>query len=776
VIQIIDAAPDLVSEATTRAWKADARTVSPISAFNTFLATINLPGQVRKVFGAEVDAEFFQIVSQPSEAGRVITASDTLAESEPVAVLSDHLWHSISASNAIEGTTRIGINGRSYLIIGVLPASFLYPPNTDVWVARNHTLTARRDDARVKTVVGRIVNAASAAQITAELSPALRDVAGSRPASGGSGAAAPRVQITSLSDALRPSLHSTDWTILIVSLAVFCLGCINGVGAMLARSLTREREFAVRRALGATNRRLAGEVFAEHTIVVVAAIAMAMVLVVSIQTFVIQRMDLIAYGIPDFRANRMIFVLLAVGAAISATLVALFPVLGTSRHNVQSGLRGGQSTVDGRQRWVRETLVVAEITCALVLLIQGGTIARAFLRTQSLNPGYATEGVAFALVELGGAHFGDTTYARTLAGQAEASVATLPGVTGSAVWGTSYISAGSPQTAFTIEGETEPQRHRGAPILELDISPNFFRVLGIHLTKGTEFGGAGGPATGTEVIVSEATAKGFWPGEDPIGRRFKLGPPDSQSPWLTVIGVSENTYPVHPTGILFVAEGGAAGASVFPQMFRPLRDGRATTPAFQATAGFSVAATVLANPRLIARGLSGTVQQIDPDAYITNIGSLRDYLRTPGPVSHLRGSIATLLFTGSIGLILALFGIYTLVVDSVTQRQREMAIRLSLGAGPSMLVRSAALAGGRSALLGSTIGGVVACWLVFLLRHEVFGISSTARQGRLFGVGALDPATISISLGLVVGTVLVASYVPARAVAHIDPLIILRDD
>jgi putative ABC transport system permease protein len=720
------------------------RSLAAVAGYRGDAATLVFPaGDPVRVPASIVTASFFDVLGVPALLGRSFSAGDA-GHGEALAVISHAAWQQeFSADPGIAGRL-VRANGAGYTITGVMPPSFNFPGGVKIWLLSPKPvptppidvpgdLLADRNVGYFQAIA-RVRPGVSAAALTEDL-PLVASSITERSAGG-----APRPGLTAvpLRDSLVGDVRAALFVLFGAVGVVLLIACANVASLLLARTSGRQRELAIRASLGAGRGRLIRQLLTENLVLGagggVAGLFVgvwAVGLLVSVMPDGIPRVEEIAL---DWRVA---------AAALGMTLLSvmffgLVPALQASRTNAavslkEAGVRGG-----GARARTRAALVVAEVALTLVLLVSAGLLANSFLRLQRVDPGFLTEQVTLVSLPVPQARYPDSErqaafYRRVLEG-----IADHPAIASVALVFPSPLEGTSAQGSFSIEGRPEgPGAER--PLAGIaSISPDYFATMGMRLVSGRGFTDADRQPAPAVAILNMAAARRYWPDEDPVGRRFRYNL--RADDWITVVGVVADTRNV------------GLQAQPAPQVYLPFD--RFTLPFM------NIAVRSAAGTGVVASVARSEVAATDPELPVDRVYPLARVVAES--VGEPRFRTLLLGLFAAIALVLAAVGLYGLISYSVTQRTREIGIRVALGARPRQVMLPVLREGLRLALLGMGLG--LAGALVATRALAVF----------LFGVGTTDPLTFAAVSGLLLGVALLASYIPARRALRVDPVTALR--
>jgi putative ABC transport system permease protein len=530
---------------------------------------------------------------------------------------------------------------------------------------------------------------------------------------------------------------------------VLLIACLNVANLSLAQALTRQKEIAVRTAMGAQRGRLIRQLLTES--VLLSAVGGALGLIVAF------------WGLRAFAgwlpANIPVPVEIAVDARILAftcgvilvtgLLAGLVPAFQTTRPDLSKTLREGTrgNSAAAPSRWIRSGLVVVEVAFAAVLVIAAGLLIRSFARVTSVDPGFRAENVLALEVVLP-----ESKYPREQRASFQNSVlerlGSLPGVTAAGGVSNMPMSGEENIEGLNIEGRPAPKPD-DFPLADFrSATPGYFEALGIQLLRGRVFEVRDTDQSPPVAVIDETMVKAYWPDEDPIGKRFRLGPPPEVNPgaeaepWITIVGIVRN---VRHSGLHIEAR---------PQMYMP----HAQAPRGQMT--FMVHSQ--SDPKLLVNQARSAIYGVDRDQPVSKVQTMESVVAES--VAGRRFNMILLGVFAALALVLASVGIYGVTAYSVSQRTREMGLRMALGAQPGQVLRMVVREAGALAVAGIFAG-------------LVLGLLATRLMASLlFGIGTTDPGTFtSVSLALALVTV-AAAWLPGRKATRVDPMVALRNE
>ncbi|HEV8197846.1 MAG TPA: ABC transporter permease [Gemmatimonadales bacterium] len=729
--------------------KEQSRTLDVVAAIRPQTSTIlGDGGEPERLPAYVVTPEFFDMLGASPAMGRGFRADDGQEGAEKVIVISNALWRRRFGGDPAILSRQVNVGGFIRTIVGVMPPGVAFPDapvgflreRGDLWIPSNYQ--SLRGDGRGNqfiSVLARRREGVTTAQARADLelvSARLRaqfpDRYGEKAVKGWKFTTVPlRDQMVG---AVRPVLLVLAGAVGLVLL----IACVNTANLLLARGALRQREVAVRLALGADRPRLLRQMLTESTTLSLVGGGLG-VLLASVSVPLLLHLD--RGNIPRIEGTRVSGVVLGFSLGVSlltGLLVGIVPALQHSRTDLRSALgEGARGASDGRgRRRLRSALVAAQIAMALVILVAAGLLGRSFAALQTVQPGLDPRGVLSIDLTLPRVKYDSSAKIIAFYDRLVAEASRIPGAT--AVSAIYPLPLGGDGWSGSIEVEGLLQ-HPGDPEPHAEYSvamPGYFRTLGVPLRAGREFTSADTKAAPLVAIIDERLARKYWPGQNPIGKRFRGG-----DDWTTVVGVAGH---VHRNGPAEEGEG---------QIYMPL--------AQYTQRGMSIVVHTDGKPSALASSLRQAVKAVDPDLPTAQIRTMDELMVQA--TSRPRFNLLMLAVFALVALGLASIGLYGVMSYLVAQRTREIGIRIALGGQPGhvrrMVVRESLLI----SVAGLAIGGAISLAL------------SRVVAGLLFGVRATDPPTY---IGIVLLLLVVsagASYGPARRATRVDPLTALHE-
>ena len=697
-------------------------------------------GDPERIIGSAATANLFNVLGVDPLLGRVFTPDEEQIGQNRVAVLSYGLWQRRFGKDPNIIGQQILLSDVNRTVIGIMPPSFQYPyKDADIWVP----LALNENQKRVRGSfayysIGRLKPGVSIEQARAEMGSIASSLESQYPDQlEGFG-----VNLVPLHEQVTGTVRPALLVLLGTVAFVLLIACANVANLLLARAAGREREIAIRTALGASRTRLIRQLLTESALMGIAGGVVGLLVakwglsaLIALSPEDIPRLDQI--GIDGRVLGFTLLISLATGLVFG-----LVPALQASKPDLNESLKesGRSSTAGVERRRVRSTLVVLEIALSLILLIGAGLMIKSFSRLQKVDLGFNPDRLVSMNIQLSRTKYQGPQSAAFFRQLIE-RVESMPGVESAGAISAIFIDALPNSTNFTIEGKPPFPTAEQIETPVDTVTPSYFRTMGIALLRGREFTEQDGLESQPVTIINDTFAQRFWPGEDPIGQRYKFGDSTSDAPWMTVVGVVGD---MRRTGL---------DVDVRCETFLPYTQ--------QRFVGFlSLVVRAKSDPRGIANAVRDQVWAIDPNQPVSHIRTMDQLL--DGMMAQRRLNMVLFALFGGVALVLAAVGVYGVISYSVTQRTHEIGVRMALGAGRGDVLRMVLKNGMALVLIGIAIGLVAAFGLTRLMSSLLFGVSAT------------DTATFVIISGILSFVAFAACLVPALRAIKVDPMIALR--
>lgn len=722
-------------------WKAQTQSFEGMAA--VLYTSFNLTGygEPQKVNGNAVSAELFPLLGVRPALGRGFTHEEEKPGSDKVVILSHGLWRNTFGGEPSIVGRDILLGGEKYTVVGVMPEGFHFlEPYTRVWVplAQSPEDWANRGG-HYLTVVGRLKQGVSVEQADADLKAVTARIAHDNPEEAGD----LRAYVLPLREQVSGQVRR-PLLILVVAVAfVLLIACANVAGLLLARSAARRKEIAVRVALGASRARVVRQLLTESALLSAAGGVAGLLLTLWSFAFLRQLVPpSLAASAPLTVDGRALLFTLAV-SLLTATLFGLAPALQASKAGPADALKqgGGRGAVGGRG--LRGAFVIAEVALALVLLVGAALLIQSLQKLRGQYAMKEPEQVLTLRTVLPGNRYQEHAQREAFYDAVLGRVRALPGVVSAGYTTAVPLAWKGGTSGFVVEGSVlDPKL--GYDAIHRQVTAGYLESLGLPLKAGRYFTETDGPQGQPVAVINEAMARIYFPNGDALGKRFKVGDPDSKRPWLTVVGVVGD---IRQMGIEAPAK---------PEFYLSYK--QVNFQPWFAPAHLVMRTSV--EPTSLVSSVRREVYAVDPEQPIANVQTMEEIL---GEESAQRRVGMTLLaaFAG-LALLLASLGIYGVLSFFVAQHTQEIGVRLALGARPRSILALVLGKGMRLALAGLGLGLCGALLLTRLI------------ESQLFGVSASDPFTYAGLALLLAIVALLACYLPARKAMKVDPMVALR--
>jgi predicted permease len=723
-----------MSPANYRDLKRRSSSFEAMGAFAGDSANLVGGGEPRRLSVAAVTAEVLSVLGVRPLLGRAFESSDA----ERSAIISYGLWQSQFGGDAGVIGRSIDLNGAPFTILGVMPPAF-YFPGRQVQMWRH--LTFRDEDFANRTnnyleAVGRLKPGVTFEQARSELMTIAERLGREYPDTN----AETGVSVFRVRDNMSPRVRIILVTLTGASLCLLLLTCASLANLMLARASAQERELAVRAALGADQRRLLRQLITQSIVLTLCGglggILIARLSVPLFSTLVPPTLPLATQPELDVR----VLGVAALFTCLTALGFGVFPALRAGRTSF-APLRDGTRTAGGAKQRVRSLLVAVEITMSVVLLITSGLLIRAVWRVQAVDPGFVAEGVTTLKTTLPRPKYDSPGRRNEFYREVLTRVRALPVVHSAA------FTSGLPMvvtgliTGVEIPGQKIVNPRTGGGVSHRWITSQYFRTMGIPILRGRDVEDSDTGDRAWVAVVSASFVDRYWPGDDPLGKTFRHG-----GRTRTVVGVVGD---IKVRGLERISE---------PQMFLPApQQADESSPAFDPK---DLVIRHSGDRSALVTAVRGIVRSADPDQPISDVRPLADVLA--GETASRRTQLQVLGALALVAVMLSCVGIYGLLAYTVSQRSREIGVRLALGADPARVGRMIFADGMRLAAIGIVVG--------------VSGAYAAARgmSAMLFGVTPGDPATFAVAIGLTLLVTSTGSIVPALRAVRVNPMSVLK--
>jgi putative ABC transport system permease protein len=706
-----------------------------MAVWATNLYTIDAGSEDRQILAAQVSSELFSMLGIAPAAGRLFTAED---DRQASVILGHGLWQSLYGGDPSAVGRVIDLSGAPYTIVGVTPAGFRFPSaEFELWTSAGMLLTQAKPQIenralRIFTAIGRLKPGVTIEQASTELRAISADLARTHPATNDGIV----LQVSSLTDRIVGNVR-TPLLVLVATVGLILLiACANVANLMLARTTARDREIAIRSALGAARRRLFGQLAVESLVLAIAGGVSGLLLAMWAIDLV---PTMLASRLPRAEAVRIDGAVLLVTLAVTLLTSVIFGVApALQAQGSVAALREAGRGVAGsaRHRTLRSAIVVVEVGLAIVVVIGAGLLVRSFVTLTTRDPGFDPDHVLSFNLQLG--KLPDPPARGRAAATVMERLSSLPGV--EAAGGATGLPTVTPQrgTRFEVEARKLTAGEDGA--LFMAATPGVFDALRTPVLSGRAFQPTDTAGGQPVVLINRTLANTVFPGTDPVGRRIRVVNPEYANDWRTIVGVV----------------GDVQYRRLDPDMQPTIYVPFSQTPFMWAY----VMVRTTGDPSALTRSIKSIVQSVDPNLITAPARPMTEIVS--GTVAEPRLSMLLVAGFALLALILASVGIYGVIAYSVSQRTHELGLRMALGAARvgvlAMIVREGVL----MAAIGIVTGLGAAA------------LATRLMQDLLVGITPRDPLTFAGGAVLLLLIAAAASYLPARRATRVDPMVALR--
>jgi putative ABC transport system permease protein len=716
-----------------------------LAAFRLSNSNLTGVGEPERVRNTEVTTGFFRLLGVEAALGRAFLPEEGQAGRGQVVVLGHGLWQRrFGADPKIIGAT-ISLDEKAYTVIGVMPERFDFPKPVELWTPlalSNEAWNERREQSL--QVVARLKAGVELGQVNAEVEALAARLAEQYPQTN-----AGRGTTVRLLRQMPGNEVDVAFLSLLMAAAGFVLliACVNIANMQLARASSRSREMAVRAALGARRLTLVRQLLTESLLLSLLGGVCGLLVSFGLLEFIRGSLplDQVQYipGWESIRINERVMIFTLVISLASSVVFGLIPSLRSSNPNLNEALKeGGRSDGGGAggQR-LRKALIVAEVALALALLVGAGLMVKSSARmTEKQQKGFDPRHSLTLRATLPPSRYSDERRIAAFHRQAQERLSALPGV--ESATSTNFLPGSGAwiSTEFQIEGRPAPPPGQERVSSFQKVGADYFRTVRIPIIKGREFSADDVEGAPTVAVISETLARRYFPNQDPLGQRVKVGAPESAGPWYAVVGVTGDVP-------RFMLDREMQPMLYLPNQQLPDREAYVVVRASGA-------------PMAALPAVRAQIAALDDKLPLYEIKSHERVIADR--IAGLRLIAGLMVMFGALALVLASVGIYGVMAYAVSQRTREIGVRVALGARPQDVLRLVVGQSLRLAALGLAIGLPVALAL------------GRVMAGALFGVVALEPMTFVGFTLLLTGVALLAGYLPARRAMRVDPMIALR--
>ncbi len=719
------------------------RSFSDLAAIDAESINLGVKGSPQRVLGAAVSTSMFSMLGAQPLLGRTFLAEEGQPGRNHEVILSYGLWRRVFASNPNVIGTAIGIDGVPMVVVGVMPAGFSYPNETEIWGPLAFSADDLSENSRGGhglEVLGRIKPGLSMAQVQGDMDQVGRtmiDQHQSYP-----------YKKYGFGVILHPLLEETVGDVkpsLLVLMAavglVLLIACVNIANLLLSRSTERQQEMETRMALGASGGRLARQLLTESVVLALTGGIVGL----AITPWVLHGLVAIAAkSLPRAVHTSIDFRALALTTAVSLATGILFglaPALQAGRKNNFDTLKSGKNTEGRRPRRLRSALVICETALSLLILAGAGLLLRSFAQILKIDPGFRPDGVLTLRVSLPDAVYSKPEQLRSFYSQLLDRVQKLPGVQSAGAVSALPLSADGGSGTTTVDSQSVPLENTTPEADQRIVTPDYFKAMGISLVSGRFFDGRDSDTAPHVAIVDESLAQTFWPNQDAVGKRLHQGGRGGANPsWDTVIGVVRHVRNR-------TLEARSRVEVYWPATQRPV-------------SAMTLAVLTSGTPMSLAPTIQREVASMDPDLPVYRVHTMTEVMGES--LQRRRLALILLAVFAGLAMLLASVGIYGVTSYAAAQRKVEIGVRMALGADRGQVLRM---------MLGSGMGTIaIGIGVGILLSFALMRLMS----GMLFAVRASDPLTLGGAGLILLAAAFVAIFLPARRATRVNPMIALR--
>lgn len=724
-------------------WKTRNEVFEDVAATRNRDFNLTGDGEPEKVYAYAVTANFFSVLGVEPVLGRTFVSEDDRPESNKVAIISYPLWQSKYGGDRGLVGRDVLLDDEKYTVVGIMPRGFQFlDQDIRIWIPAAFTprQLANRGGHFLQ-VVARMKPGVTLDQANGDIKAITAQIAQDNPDTatnlGG--------YVVSLSEELSGETRRPLIVLLVAVAFVLLIASANLANLLLSRALGRSKEVAVRTALGASRKRLIRQLLTESVILSFAGGVAGVAVAVGSFAFLSQ---LIPPGLRlfvDLRIDATVLVFTLTLSVITGLVFGLAPALQSLKVDLNEALKqgGGRTSLSSGHRRLQNAMIIGEVALAMVLLVGAGLLFKTFARLRGQYSSLRSESVLALRTQLPDSRYQKPAKRFEFYQQVLARVKALPGVTAAAYTTSVPLDWKGGTNGITIEGRPV---ERGAvyDANHRQISADYFTAIGIALKQGRFFNDSDNEQSTPVAIVNETMARTFWPGENPLGKRYKNGGPSSSDPWIEIVGVVADLKQM------------GAESAVKAEMYMPYQ--QVGSQPWYAPRDLVIRSSV--RPMSLASAVTAKVHEVDADQPVSNIRTMKEVL---GEELGQRETGTTLLgvFAG-LAMLLSAIGLYGMLSYFVSQRIPEFGVRMALGARPRDIMLLVLRRGMGLALVGLVIGAAASLALTRLM------------QSLLFEVSASDPLVFGMIALLLAVVAFAACVIPARRATKVDPMVALR--
>jgi putative ABC transport system permease protein len=724
-------------------WRNQTQSFEAMAAYRYTIFTLTGNDQPQSLNGSTTSASFFSVLGVKPIIGRDFLPEEDAPGKNRVCILSYGLWQrQFAGDQTLPGKT-IQLNGESYTVAGVMPQGFQFPDSAELWSPLGYDLQRIERGSHNLMAIGRINSNTTVSSAQADLDAIASRLEEQYPNTNTRAG----IKVIPLREQLVGKVEKGLYILLFAVGLVLLIACANVTNLLLVRATSRQKEIAIRAAIGASRRHLIRQFLIEGVLLAIIGGTIGLLIAWWGVDLILASLPSNLPRIKDANIDKWVLLFTLSISLLTGILSALAPAIYGTRLDLNQVLKesGKQTTAGSLRKSLRGFLVASEIALALVVLIGAGLLINSFLRIQAVNPGFKPDNLLTLQINLPRSKYKDQQKQAIFFQQAVERIRSISGIEQVSITSELPFSGSRSSSSFDIEGRPSDRPDDGNNADRRVVTPNYFATMGIPLVDGRDFTDFDDKTTNGVVIVNERWAQQFFPNENPIGKRIRIGDDlevafYGSGVWREVVGVVGNLKHNNLT----VAD--------VPEMYMPYRQ--------HPESRMMVAVRGGGNSANFTSAIRNEILALDHDLPIYNIRLMGE--RLAQSVLPQRFNMLLLSIFAGLALVLASVGIYGVMSYTVAQSTREIGIRMALGAGQQQVLRMVLGQGLALVLIGIVIGLAAAFGFARLMESLLFGVHAT---------DFVTFAGVSVVLVLVA---LLACYLPARRATKVDPMVALR--
>ncbi len=724
-------------------WRDQNQSFSDLVAFRRESFNLTEAGEPERLSGRMVSAAFFRTFGASPAMGRDFLEEEDRPGSAPVVILSHGFWKRRFGSDPGVLNSQLMLSKKSYTVVGILPESFQFGAGADVYVPIGHFADRyqQRGSHPGIYLIGRLKPGVTEEQARADMDAIMARLGEQYPMSN----ADRRTHLESLYENTVQGIRPTLFILLGAVGFVLLIACANVANLLLARAAVRQKEIAIRTALGASRWRVVRQLLTESVLLSLVGGTLGLLIALWGTDFLVSTIPDSIPRLAEAGIDVRVLVFTLVVSVITGLVFGLVPAFQASKTSLNESLKEGDRGSTGGRHRVRSVLVVAEVALALVLLIGAGLMIRSFIQLNEIDKGFNPTNLLTMSLSVA-TKPDEANKVKDFFEQLHQNVSRLPGVE-SVTYSNGLPFLGAIETSFQVEGRPPADNAQPNMTVEYFVHRDYFKTLGIKTLKGRTFTEQDKRESPPVVVIDETLANQYFPGEDPVGKRLGFTGPNA--PMFEIIGIVDH-----------VKHYGIDGEVPVDPQFYLLFDQVPNQFVSDLTSRMALTARTSGDPMSLVSAIRGEVMAADKNQPVFAIQTMDRVIEQS--IAARRFSMQLLIIFAVVALVLAAVGIYGVMSYSVTQRTHEIGIRMALGAERRDIIRLVVGQGLILTLAGVGIGVIAAFALTRVMSSLLFGVSVT------------DPVTFAALSAVITIVAIAACYIPARRATKVDPMIALR--